>query len=110
MSHGHHHEHHHHDDACAPASVVADIGGDVGAAVVYVPSGLAGREIEIRSVGSPWDGTHVGVRERRIGNAPVWAAFFGSLPAGRYELRVRDDDTRAVELEVGGGGVAEARW
>jgi hypothetical protein len=96
--------------ASSAASVIADIGGNVGAAVLYVPEGLAGHEIEVRSVGSAWDGTHVGVRERRIGSAAVWAAFFGSLAAGRYELRVRDDDTRAVDVEVCGGGVAEARW
>ena len=105
--------HHHAVDepgASSAASVVADIGGDVGAAVLYVPEGLAGHEIEIRAAGSSWDGTHVGVRERHIGSAPVWAAFFGSLRAGRYELRIRDHDSRSVEVEVHGGGVAEARW
>ena len=71
---------------------------------------LQGHEIEIRAAGSSWDGTHVGVRERRIGSAPVWAAFFGSLTAGRYELRIRDHDSPTVAVEVRGGGVAEARW
>ena len=96
--------------ASSPASVIADIGGDIGAAVLYVPAGLTGHEIEIRAAGSPWDGTHVGVRERRIGRAPVWAAFFGSLTAGRYELRIRHHGSRTVEVEVPAGGVAEARW
>jgi hypothetical protein len=102
--------HNHNDDASAAASVVADIGGDIGAAVVYVPEGLAGHEIEIRSVANAWDGTHVAVRERHVGTSAVWAAFFGSLTAGRYEVRVRDDHARAVQLEVCGGSVAEARW
>jgi len=110
VHHHHNHDHHHPDGASSPASVIADIGGDIGAAVLYVPERMAASEIEIRPVGRAWDGTHVGVRERRIGHAPVWAAFFGSLTAGRYEVRVRDDGTRAVELEVCGGGVAEARW
>ena len=36
-----------------PATVMADIGGDVGAAVVYTPSrALAGHEIEIRPAGA----------------------------------------------------------
>jgi hypothetical protein len=112
--HDHHHhghgDHHHHDGATAPASVMADFGGDIGAAVLYVPAGLAGHEIEIRSMGHAWDGTHVAVRERHLGTSAVWAAFFGSLAAGRYEVRIRDDDARAVELDVCGGGVAEARW
>ena len=110
MSHDHHHAIEEPLGASSPASVIADIGGDVGAAVLYVPEHLAGHEIEIRPLGRGWDGTHVDVRERRLGTAPVWAAFFGSLTAGRYELRVRDDDTHAVDVEVRGGGVAEARW
>jgi hypothetical protein len=92
------------------ASVIADIGGDVGAGVLYVPETLAGHEIEIRPTGSEWDGTHTGVRERRIGASAVWAAFFGSLAAGQYELRVRDHGPRAVELEIRGSEVTEARW
>jgi hypothetical protein len=115
-----HHPHHHHHDVherdeaplgpSATASVVADIGGDVGAAVVYVPATLAGHELEVRAVGTEWTGAHTGIRERRVGDAPVWAAFFGSLAAGRYEVRVRGHGARALELAVRGGEVAEARW
>jgi hypothetical protein len=93
-----------------PASVMADVGGDVGAAVLYVPGTLAGLEIEIRPVGSPWNGAHTAVRERRLGDSVIWAAFFGSLAAGRYEVRVRGDGERDLELEVRGGHVAEATW
>jgi len=113
---GHAPHHHHHDHGEAPsgpsaaASVVADIGGDVGAAVVYVPAALAGHELEVRAVGTDWTGAHTGIRERRVGDAPVWAAFFGSLAAGRYEVRVRGHGVRALELAVRGGEVAEARW
>ena len=91
-------------------SVVADIGGDVGAAILHVPASLAGREIEIRPAGTEWDGTHTGVRERHVNGAVIWAAFFGSLRAGRYELRVRGDASRTLELDVAGGRVTEARW
>jgi hypothetical protein len=92
------------------ASVIADIGGDVGAGVLFVPEALAGHEIEIRAMGCEWDGTHTGIRERRIGDAAVWAAFFGSLAAGHYELRVRDHGARVIELEIRGGEITEARW
>jgi hypothetical protein len=91
-------------------SVVADIGGDVGAAVLLVDAGLAGREIEIRRAGAPWDGTHTGVRERHVEGGAIWAAFFGSLRAGRYEVRVRGDASRTWALEVAGGHVTEVRW
>ena len=106
--------HHHAPEAplgpSPAASVVVDIGGEVGAAVVYVPGALAGHELEIRGVGTEWTGTHTAVRERLVGDAPVWAACFGALGAGRYEVRVRGHGTRAVELAVRGGEVTEADW
>jgi hypothetical protein len=106
---------HHHDEEASlgpsgPASVMTDIGGDRGAAVLYVPEDLAGLEIEIREVGQPWDGTHTAVRERHVGSSVIWAAFFGSLAAGRHEVRVKGDDGRRVELRVEAGHVAEAMW
>jgi len=49
----------------AAGSVIVDIGGDAGAAVISTPSELVGSEIEIRAVGTEWDGTHTGVHERQ---------------------------------------------
>ena len=112
----HHHDSHDgHDSEAAlgpsgPASVMTDIGGEMGAAVLYVPEALAGLEIEIRRVGERWDGTHTAVRERHVGASVIWAAFFGSLVAGCYEVRVKGDGERHLELRVDGGHVAEATW
>ena len=89
---------------------MADIGGDVGAAVLYTPETLLGSEIEIRHAGHPWDGTHTAVRERLVNGSVLWAGFFGALHAGRYELRVRGDASRSIELDVVGGVVTESRW
>jgi hypothetical protein len=91
-------------------SVMADIGGDVGAAILYVPEDLAGLEIEIRRVGHAWDGTHTAVRERHVKDTIIWAAFFGSLLFGSYEARVRGDQTQTVVVEIVGGHVAETSW
>jgi len=106
--------HHHEPEAAlgpsATASVMTDIGGHRGAAVLYVPEELAGLEIEIRPVGAPWDGTHTAVRERHLGASVIWAAFFGSLAAGRYEVRLKGQGGRDVELRVDAGHVAEATW
>jgi hypothetical protein len=107
---GHHHRVEALPGPSAAASVLTDIGGTVGAAVLYVPESLAGLEIEIRSAGGAWDGTHTAVRERHVGASVIWAAFFGSLAAGRYELRVRADRRRVLDLEVCGGHVAEVSW
>ncbi len=89
---------------------MADVGGHVGAAVVYTPEALVGRELEIRPVGRPWDGTHTAVRERHVGRSTLWAGFFGALPAGRYEVRLRGDGSRSIELSVVGAAVSESSY
>jgi hypothetical protein len=93
-----------------PATVMADIGGDTGAAVVYAPPRFAGREIEIRSAAGEWDGTHTAVRERHVGETVLYAGFFASLPADHSIVRLRGDEGPTLTVEVRGGHVAEARW
>jgi hypothetical protein len=91
--------------------VVLDIGGDRGALVVWVPPSLDGAELELRPVGSPWQGHHTAVRPRDLGVGRRFAAVFGTLVAGRYQLRIRGRDTAAViDAEVVGGCIAEATW
>jgi hypothetical protein len=91
-------------------SVVLDIGGDFGAAIVRTPATLAGLEIEIRREGTPWDGTHVAVRARNIPGGEVYAALFPGLQQGSYEVRVRGDDNGGVAvLDVEGARVSETR-
>jgi hypothetical protein len=91
-------------------SVVLDIGGDLGAAVVHTPATLAGLEIEIRREGAKWDGTHVAVRARRTPGGEVYAALFPALEQGSYEARVRGDhDGKVVAVAVEGARVSEAR-
>jgi len=88
--------------------VVLDIGGDVGAAIVVASKELDGDEIEIRRVGRSWDGTHVAVRARPWLGEPVYAAVFGSLPSGPYELRLRGRvDGSVHSIDVRGGAVTE---
>jgi hypothetical protein len=92
------------------ASVVLDIGGDRGAAVLFTPEALEGVEIEIRPVGQPWDGTHTAVRRRDVRSSTRYAGVFGSLPGGRYELRVRGETAPVVTMSVTGGTVAQVIW
>ena len=93
-------------------TVVLDIGGEVGAAVIYVPASLAGEEIEIRGTGDVWTGTHVAVLERVLPTGSVWAAVFPTLKQGRYEMRVRDGEPvePAVSVDVAGGRVVVQHW
>jgi hypothetical protein len=99
---------HHLSGPSEKGSVVVDIGGDVGAAIVRTPASLVGSEIEIRRCDAPWDGTHVAVRSRNVPGGDVYAAFFPSLARGDYEIRLRGDEHGPVAtLAVEGGGVSE---
>jgi hypothetical protein len=90
-------------------SVVLDIGGDLGAAVVETPASLAGLEIEIRRQGAQWDGTHVAVRARRTPGGEVHAALFPGLTRGSYEVRVRDAvEGPTATVAVEGGRVSKS--
>ncbi len=102
------HEHVH--GASGSATVMADLGGEVGAAVVYTPEGLVGRELEIRLLGRPWDGAHTAVRERHVGASTRWAGFFGALPAGRYQVRLRGDASPSIDVSVVGAAVTETTY
>lgn len=94
-------------------TVILDIGGEVGAAVVVVPASLAGIEIEIRAEGDEWAEVHTAVREREMpAGDSLHAAVFESLPAGRYQIRVRHGERGAPteSFAVDGGRVTELAW
>jgi hypothetical protein len=92
-------------------TVVLDIGGDRGAAVIFIPAALEGSEIEIRPAGEPWTGTHTGIRRREVHDGVRFAAVFGNLPAGPYQLRVKGTEADPVlAIGVTGGAVTEVGW
>lgn len=93
-------------------SVVVDIGPGVGAAVIRTTPDMAGAEIERRLVGDEWHGVHTAVRERQAPGGSQYAALFGSLPVGRYELRIKADiDPRPRStIDVVAGTVVTAIW
>jgi hypothetical protein len=97
-------------------SVVLDIGGTKGAAIVFAPGRLAGIEIEIRRADGPWDGTHTAIRRRDLRHAVAYAGVFGSLEAGAYQLRLRGQpDHRphtemVMDLQIRGGEIAQLEW
>jgi hypothetical protein len=99
-------------EASSAGSVVIDIGGDIGAAAIYVPASLADLEIEIRAVGDEWAGIHVAVRERLLPDSTVWAALFPSLREGDYEIRVREHAPSGptASVTVVGARVASLHW
>ena len=121
-------------------SVLLDIGGDVGALVVTMPSSMVDVEVEIRPVstehalqheedghhhhphaehghGHHRDGEHghhhhphVAVVERPVGDGVVPSLVFPELVEGSYELYVKETDDVRLTVDVTGGVVTDAAW
>jgi hypothetical protein len=88
MTHDYNHSHHLHGPS-ATASVVLDIGGEIGALILHTGPENLGREIEISRIprsGEPEPArTHSMVRERRT--APVtYDAVYPDLREGEYTV------------------------
>ncbi len=110
----HHHNHTVTEQAPGPSegAVVIDIGEGVGAAVIYTEADLDAAELEIRPASDEWRGAHTAVRERRFAGVVRYAAVFGSLAQGNWELRVRGSGVEhpVLAITVSGGAVVETRW
>ena len=102
-------QHQHTMAASTVGSVVIDVGGDVGALVLYVPASQLGREIEVSRIGSARHRTHAAVRERRLDNGSCYCVVYTGLAAGDYTVW-SDDDTPAGTVTVVGGRVTETDW
>ena len=98
-------------------SVLLDIGGDVGAVVLYLPADWEGAEVEYqRRDGRPvahdhrhdhpgGHRPHVAVVGRPVGDRVAYSAVFPELVAGRYEFSLPDGS--GLEVDVEGGVVTE---
>jgi hypothetical protein len=99
----------HHSHRSHPEPVVLEIGGDLGALVVYADAAVHGAEIEISPAEDDADRSHKEVLHRPAGGAPTYAAVFDRIAAGRYTLWMHDSAvTRGVA--VTGGGITELDW
>ena len=85
---------------------MADIGGDVGALVLYTAPEQCGVEIDIEPVGRPDRRTHVAVRERRSSRLGVRRLL--PVAGGRRVHAAAPEGPRAVTIE--GGTVTEVAW
>jgi hypothetical protein len=115
MSHAHEHPHDHAhrpepaNQRAGQGPPVLDIGGDIGALVLYTPDDLIGREIDISPVAEPDRRTHTEVLARTIGGQTISVAVYMALREGRYHLW-DDAPGRANELTIRGGEVTELDW
>lgn len=104
QDHPHDHEHgsEHHHVAARGDGVVLDIGGDVGAVIVYLGDQRVGPELDIQPVGEPQRRFHTGVHERDVDGIVTRVAVFPEVRTGRYELL--DEHARPFALTEATGG------
>jgi len=103
-----HGAHDHHAEAHRPHTepVVLEIGGNLGALVVYTGAELLHQEIEISPAGADESRSHKDVLERVVGNRSLYAAVFDQMPAGTYTLWHRGS-ARVRGVAVVPGGTVE---
>jgi hypothetical protein len=93
-----------------PGTVVMELGGDIGALVLYTPAGLDGREIEISRDEDPGAKcTHSQVRRRDMADATRYAAVYPDLPAGTYTIWT-DEQNAAASVVITGGQITTCSW
>ena len=98
MSHSHHDASHwtrRHTE-----SVVLDIGGDVGALILYTPPELHQREIDVSPIDNDTTRVHSAVLERSVGGRTLFAAVYPELRQGTYRVWA-DDATPTVTITAG---------
>ena len=113
---GDHADGHQHVHGAAPhvhgprlENAILDIGGDVGALILYTDAGYAEREIEVSQEGDDEHRTHTAIHERRTSAGAVYAGIYPELPAGRYRIWA-DRAGLTDRVTIVGGEVAEVDW
>jgi hypothetical protein len=107
-----HHTHHAHSDVqththTAPGLFpVLDIGGEVGALVVYLADQTATGELEACPTSDPDHRFHTGVHSRSFGEAAAWVAIFPEVVEGTYHL-LDDAGSPMATVAVTGGNVEQ---
>jgi hypothetical protein len=90
-------------------SVVVDVGGNVGALVLYVPAEMAGQEIDISPRQATARRRHACVRARPGATGIRYAAVYAGLPAGDYIIW-RNQQDPAATVTITGGQITTSRW
>jgi hypothetical protein len=123
--HGHPHEHHEHHEhthehehehvtESQPRNLglgapVLDIGGDIGALVLYTTEDLEGLEIEVSPTADLDHRTHTQIHKRTVNGRTFWAGVYAQLKEGAYQVWW-DDASRDRTFTITGGAVTELDW
>ncbi len=92
-----------------PEYVVLELGGDVGALIVYADPELHGSKIEISRQDNDGRRAHKDVLERSLDGRPTYAAVFDLLNQGASTLWL-DDTPRSRGVPVAAGRITELDW
>jgi hypothetical protein len=92
-----------------PEPIVLDIGGDIGALVVYSGADHIDMPVELSPTGSDDARFHQHVLERPMPDATSYAAVFDKVTEGRYTLWF-GGEPRVRDLQITGGAVAQVDW
>ena len=91
-----------------PDALVLDIGGDVGALVLYADERCLGREIDLTPVNmARTHHIHTLIRRRRARDRDIVAGVYPELNEGEYTVWGVDDGGPIGRVEIVGGQVTE---
>jgi hypothetical protein len=85
---------------------VLDIGGEIGALIVYLPTSPPTGELEACPSDEPAARFHTGVHHRSIGAESTWVAVFPEVVEGTYDL-LDDAGCPRARVAVAGGQVEQ---
>lgn len=97
-----------HEDRVHVEDALLDIGGDVGALVLYTGPEYREREIELSRLGETRR-VHTAIHERQVGQETVYAGLYPELRAGDYRVWT-DDPSLPDRVTIVGGEVATLDW
>jgi len=92
-----------------PEPVVLDIGGEIGALIVYAEAGRLDTPIEVSPAGSDAEKFHQHVLERPMPGKTSYAAVFDKIAEGKYTLWLLGEP-RVRDFEITGGEVSQLDW
>lgn len=92
-----------------PEPVVLDIGGSIGALIVYADAELIDTPVEVSSPGADDERFHQHILERPMPGGTSYAAVFDKITEGRYTLWLHGEPC-VRDFSITGGEVAELDW
>lgn len=110
--HGHDHSHAAPQESTGQLGLGApmlDIGGDIGALVLYTSPDLEGQEIEVSLKSDLGHRTHTQIHRRTVNGETFWAGVYAELPEGDYRIWY-DEPAGPMSFTITGGSVAELDW